>query len=98
MPADTFKLYRKLSLVNEVDGIWEALEHEEDNIVPQHISVNECQALRRTLVNGKNELGDILPTACKMLATSRTNTSFFTADSPDTGKWPMLFAPHLSIL
>ena len=82
-----FKIQRRNSLSQEVDGIWSALEEEEDAIVPQKVTINECQMLRRVLGNEKME---ILPKACKMMSTgqNRTFVSRIThfADAPDVGE------------
>jgi len=78
-----FKIQRRVSLSQEVDGIWSGLEEEEDTVMPQKVTMNECHMLRRVLGDTKSE---ILPKACKMLATSRSNKLGFFSDSPDIGK------------
>lgn len=53
-----FKLQRRNSLQQEVDGVWSGLEDEEDTIVEHRIRLNECMVLRRAL--GQDKV-DVLP-------------------------------------
>jgi hypothetical protein len=35
MLPETFKVQRRKTLTNEVDGVWDALEDEEDTVIPR---------------------------------------------------------------
>lgn len=53
-----FKIQRRNSLHQEVDGLWDDLEKEEDTFVEHRIKLNECSMLRRVLGADK---ADVLP-------------------------------------
>lgn len=68
MHAPDFKVLRRNSLSVEVDGVWSGLDEEEDTVVPNRVSMNECQMLRRVLGQDKQ---DVLPTSCKVRGAGR---------------------------
>lgn len=71
-----FKIHRRSTLSNEVDGIWHYLEEEEDNFTPQTITSEECQTLRKVLA--RNDDMSVLPNTCKLVATAQTKGGFMT--------------------
>lgn len=83
---DTFKIQRRNSLHQEVDGLWDDLEKEEDQFVEHRIKLNECSMLRRVLGADK---ADVLPKACKMMGTSQPRglLSRISGDTPDIGAY-----------
>lgn len=82
MDSNTFKIQRRNSLHQEVDGLWDDLEKEEDQFVEHRIKLNECSMLRRVLGADK---ADVLPKACKMVSTSQNKgfMSRLAGETPD---------------